>query len=119
MFSSHAQFLDTFTVVHDIAIQYKLTKQDGALYTNTRELNVNLVAEDGTTIYNEAVNAIKNPIPGEHDVALIKGIIAHNIFDVVKIKFNVVQDNKNSDNSGTTLSIFNIKWHIFAVQDIT
>ena len=102
--------------MHDIRIQYKLTKSDNNNYINDREIRSILVKNDDT-IYDNTLFANNLPDSGSHDDIFIKGKISHRIDDIVKIKFNIIQDNTHhADNSATKLTIFRICWLITGIR---
>lgn len=109
-----AKILKTFTYLHDILIQYKLTKGDGSNFVNQREIRTTLVKQYGLSIYDESIFSNQQPDTGQYDYILIKGIIAHIVNDIVMIRFNIIQDNKLNGLSETLLTIFHISWNIFS-----
>ncbi len=104
-------------LVHDLRIQFKLTKTDGTQYENRRELRTTLVKDNGT-VYNAAFVAHNLSETGTHDNAFIKCKIGHLIDDTVKIRFQLVQDTRNGDNSDTRLTIFRISWMLFGIKNV-
>jgi hypothetical protein len=108
---------ERMTFIHDIMIQFKLTKPvDFSNYTNLREVRCDLVKGDGTTLYSSSLTAGNEPDPGLHDAMLIKGHIDHNLGDEIKLKFNVAQNNRNSDQGDTSMIIFRISWNIYGLK---
>lgn len=105
------------TFSHDIIIQYKLTKTDDTNYVNRRELRCFLVKDDGTTVYESVVHASAQPSSGSHDYLFLRGYITHNADDVVRVKMNIIQDDKKSGKSDTKLTIFRISWNILGVKE--
>ena len=114
--SNSANILDDLDLMHDVRIQYKLTKSDDTNFTNCRELRTILVKDDESTIYHSGISSHNQPDTGQHDNIFIKGPISHLTDDKVKIKFNLIQDTTNSDNSDTKLTIFRITWTIFGIK---
>jgi hypothetical protein len=110
-----ALVLKDLTFLHDVLIQYKLVAGDGTNYINQRELRCTLVNEDGV-VYDSSLFANQQPDPGQHDNIFLRGHIAHNLGDKVKIKFNIVQDNTNAGHSATKLRIFRIAWNILGLK---
>lgn len=100
-----------FNCMHDILVQYKLTKSDGTNYANRREVRATLVDGLGNT-YENGIFANQQPNTGEHDMIIIKGYIVHNVDDIVRLKFNIIQDNKRGDQSNSVITIFRIMWNI-------
>lgn len=102
--------------LHDILIQYKITKSNGQNFTNSREIRCTLVREDGTTVYDSSLYSNTQPDSGAHDYIMIRGHINHNFNDTVKIKLNVIQDKKNNDNTDSKLTIFRVSWNILGLK---
>lgn len=100
-----------FNCMHDILIQYKITKSDGTNYKNRREIRSTLVNGSGN-IYENVIFANQQPNTGDHDMIILKGYIVHSVGDIVKIKFNIVQDNKFGDQSDSMITIFRVMWNI-------
>ena len=103
--------IQNFNCMHDILVQYKLTKSDGTNYANRREVRANLVDRSGN-VYENAIFANQQPNTGDHDVILLKGYIVHNVDDIVRLKFNFIQDNKRGDHSDSMITIFRVIWNI-------
>lgn len=114
--ANSAMILTDLEFVHDIMVQYKLTKLDGSNYSNNRELRCFLTKQDDITIYDSSLFANTQPDSGNHDTLHITGSINHNLGDVVKLKFNLVQDNEHNDVDGTIMTIFRISWNIFSIK---
>lgn len=114
--NADAFILKSVTCTHDIVIQYKLNKADGTNFQNRREIRVSLVNQDGITVYDDSIFSNEQPDSGAHGSILIKGSIAHNINDLVKIRINVVQDSKLQDQSNSALTIFLISWDILVLK---
>lgn len=108
--------LKDMTFLHDILIQYKMTKSDGTNFINQRELRCTLVREDGTTVYDSGLFANQQPDTGAHDNIFLKGHILHNIADKVRLKFNIVQDNKHGGQTDSKITIFRITWNILGLK---
>jgi hypothetical protein len=104
------QILQNITLFHDILIQFKITQNDNTNFINQRELRATLV-NDSNTIYNNAIFANQQPDTGTHDVMILKGYIDHLMNDIVKIKLNISQNDKNGK-SDSKLTIFRISWNI-------
>ncbi len=107
-----ANVLTSSTCLHDILIQYKMTKSDGTNYANSRDIRTTLVHNDGVTEYDSAIFSNQQPDTGQHDFILVKGSIDHNINDVIKIKFNIGQNNMFTDQTDTKLTIFRVTWTV-------
>ncbi len=110
-----AMILKDLTFLHDIFIQYKMTKSDGTNFSNQREIRCTIVRVDGTTPYEPSFFANNQPDSGNHDYIQMRGHIVHNLSDIVKIKLNIVQDNRFGDQSDTKLTIFRISWNILGL----
>ena len=115
--SKDVLILKDMTFLHDILIQYKMTKADNNNFLNQRELRCTLVRDDGTSVYDSALFANQQPDTGQHDNIFLKGHITHNLADVVRLKFNVIQDNKLSGQSDTKIKIFRITWNILGLRN--
>lgn len=102
--------------MHDIMIQYKLTKEDNTNYTNNREVRATLVNSTGG-IYDASIYANSQPNPGAHDILHIKGYVEHNVNDAIRIKLNVVQDTTRSDTSSSKITILRISWNILGLKN--
>ena len=113
--NSDALILDQVACTHDIVIQYKINKSDGTNFSNQREIRVTLVGADNT-VYNDSVFSNQQPDSGEHGYMLLKGNIIHTTNDIIKIKINIVQDNKLNDQSDSLLTIFLISWNILVLK---
>lgn len=100
-----------FNCMHDILIQFKITKANGTNYANMREVRSTLVNDLGV-VYENVIFANQQPNTGEHDTIILKGYVVHNVNDIVRIKLNIVQDNKLSDQSDSMITIFRIIWNI-------
>jgi len=107
--------LKKLTYQHDIFIQYKLSKNDGTNYTNRRELRCTIVKQDGITLYDSCFFANQQPETSQHDVIQLRGHIQHEINDIIKLKINIAQDNRNNDQSDSKLTIFRINWNILGL----
>jgi hypothetical protein len=105
-------------LIHDLRIQFKLTKSDDSKYENRRELRTTFVKGDGTQ-YNASFVAHNLSETGTHDNAFIKCKINHLTDDIIKIRFQLVQDTRNDDNSDTKLTIFRISWMLFGIKTET
>lgn len=101
--------------LHDIFIHYKITKSDGTNFTNQREMRCIPVRADNTP-YNSSLFSYQQPDSGQHDHLMIRGHLDHNLGDIIKLKINIVQDNKRADKSDTKLTIFRISWNILALD---
>ena len=101
---------NNINVLHDIMIYYKLVKPDGEFYINNREIRINIVKGDGTTEYDPSIYSNTQPLSGEHSYVMIKGYISHVVGDVIKLKFNIIQDDVNADQSSSKIVIFRISW---------
>lgn len=102
--------------LHDVLIQYKITKNNGQNFTNSREIRCTLVRDDGTTVYEASLYSNTQPDSGAHDYIIVRGHILHNLNDTVKIKLNIVQDKKNDDQSDSKLTIFRVSWNILGLN---
>ena len=100
-----------FNCMHDILIQFKITKANGTNYSNRREVRSTLVNNLGV-VYENVIFANQQPNTGEHDTIILKGYVAHNVNDIVRIKLTIVQDNKLNDQSDSLITIFRIIWNI-------
>jgi hypothetical protein len=109
------RILKDIVLLHDIYIQFKLSKADGTNYFNNREIRCILVREDGTS-YDSSIYANNQPNSNAHDYIQIKRHISHNLGDLVRIKFNVAQDNREADTSDTRLTIFRITWNTLGLE---
>jgi hypothetical protein len=99
------------TCLHNISLQLKINKADGSNFANQREVRITLVNSTGD-VYDQSIFANYQPDTGQHiSISLVASII-HTIGDIIKIKINLVQDNKLLDQSDTELTIFNISWNI-------
>ncbi len=99
---------------HQIYITYKLTKPSNINFKNQRSLRVNLV-NTLDNIYQIQMEADEQQSSGDHHYILIKGAINHDINDIIKLQFHIIQNTSNSDNSDTLLHIFNIRWNILYI----
>lgn len=106
------QILTDLTFMHDILIQYKITAGDNTNYSNDREVRCTLVREN-LTQYDNGIFAYQMPESGQHDCLLLRGYIQHSFSDIIKLRFNVVQ---NATASDTKLTIFRISWNIFGLD---
>lgn len=104
------------TFLHDILIQYKITKDNGQNFTNSREIRCTLVKDDGTTVYDSSLYSNTQPDSGAHDYIMLRGHITHNFNDTVKIKLNIAQDKKNNDQTSSKLTIFRVSWNILGLK---
>jgi hypothetical protein len=107
--------LKDLSFLHDVFIQFKLTKSDGTNYSNNRELRCILTRGDGATPYDSSFYANQMPTSNAHDSIQLRGHIQHNLNDLVRLKFNVVQDNENADTTDTKLTIFRINWNLLGL----
>lgn len=114
----NVSILDDITLIHDVLIQFKITKNDNTAYANNRELRCTFVREDGTTPYDTSLLANEQPASGMHDFIILRGSIQHTLGDIVKLKFNLVQDNYLSDVSDTKITIFRITWNVLGLEEI-
>lgn len=113
--NKNVMILKDLKFLHDIFIHYKITKADGTNFTNQREIRCIPVRDDGTP-YNSSLFSYQQPDSGQHDHLMIRGHIDHNLGDIVKLKINIVQDNKWADQSDTKLTIFRISWNILGLD---
>ncbi len=103
---------------HDVQIEYKLSKNlAGDGYQNFRKIQCMLVRDDGTTPYDDDVIAYKQPGP-IRDTLRIASEIDQIAGDVVKLRFNIVQDQGYGDQSETYLEIYQITWNISCLKVI-
>lgn len=114
--ANKVNILDNLELLHDIRLQYKITKDDDTNFTNCRELRTTLVKNDNTE-YHSSIFANNQPSTGEHDNIFIKTNITHSIDDCIKIRFQLVQDTLNEDISATKLTIFRICWMIMGIKE--
>ncbi len=115
--NKNAMILKDLQFLHDVFIHYKITKADGTNFTNQREARCIFVRADGTP-YNSSLFSYQQPDSGQHDHMIIKGHISHNLGDLVRLKINIVQDNKRTDKSDTKLVIFRISWNILGLDKV-
>lgn len=109
--------LDDVTCLHDIFIQYKIAKSDDNNFLNQREIIATLVKADGTTIYSNSIISHRQPDTSAHDDIVFKGNISHSYNDIVKIKFNIIQDERLSGHSNSKLTIFYVAWNILVSKN--
>lgn len=107
--NNKVRLITNMTYLHEIMIQFKLSKLNNNNFINRRELRVNLV-DDNDNIYNQSLFYNIQPNSGEHAIILIKGYIIHNALDIIRLRFMIVQDNDNNDVNDTLLTIFRISW---------
>jgi hypothetical protein len=107
-----ATLLTPCTIFHDILIHYKITKADSTNYTNKRELRATIVQADGVTTYDDSIYSNKQPDTGDHDCLIMKGHVMHNQSDIVRIKFQLIQDITQTDETDSLLTIFRISWNL-------
>ncbi|MGL5935636.1 MAG: hypothetical protein ACRCZI_08425 [Cetobacterium sp.] len=98
--------------MHDLLIQYKLTKSDNNNYVNAREMRTSLVKADGITEYDPALIFNNMPDTGVHDFVLINGTTSNLEDDLIKIKMNIIQNETLSGQTATKITIFRISWNI-------
>lgn len=108
--------LNQVTCTHDILIQCKINKFDGTNYANQRAVIVTLVNQYGT-VYDDAMVSNQQPDSGDHQNIILKGNIIHNTNDIVRLKFNIVQDNKINDQTDSKITIFQISWDILVLKN--
>ncbi len=97
---------------HNLRIQYKLTKGDDKNYINQREIRTRLV-DAGGTAYSNTVFANNQPETNIHDDIFVLGSVDHAEGDIVRIQFQIIQDNTtHPDTSPTKLTIFRICWNV-------
>lgn len=113
--NKNVMILKDLQFLHDIFIHYKITKSDGTNFVNQREIRCIPVRADNTP-YNSSLFSYQQPDSGQHDHLMIRGHISHNLGDLVKLKFNIVQDNGRADKSDTKLVIFRISWNIMGLD---
>jgi hypothetical protein len=104
---------------HHIEIYYKLSKnlaQDG--YQNMRKIQVLLVRADGVTVYDNIIS-YRQPGPNNRDVLQLSGEIDQNAGDILKLRFNVIQDNQHADQSDTYLTIYSVTWNLSGLKVIS
>ena len=107
---NYAQILQSYTYTYDIYIQFKLTKLNGTNYINNRELRTNIVRADANIVYNDAMVSSFMPTSGQIEYILIKGCIFHDVNDISRLQFKVIQDDASSDKSDSLLTITYISW---------
>ncbi len=110
------RILTDLVFLHDILVQYKITKSDQTNFANQRELRCTLVREDGVSVYDSALYSNQQPDSGQHDYILLRGHITHNLGDLVRLKLNIAQNNIHGDQTDTEIVIFRISWNILAMQ---
>jgi hypothetical protein len=111
------RFLTDAIFIHNLHIQYKLIRHDNTNYDNSRSLRCVPVMEDGNAVYAHSFYSMTQPDSGTHDNIIIQKSIYHNYNDLVRIKFNISQDNHNSGKSDTKLVIFSITWLVFSMKN--
>ena len=109
--SRDVQLLKDYKVLHEVIIQFKMEKSDGTNYINQRELRATLVNGTGVQ-YNQSIFSYWMPDTGSHDQIVLKGYITHYANDLVKLKLNIVQDNRLSGQSNSLLTIFRVNWNL-------
>lgn len=104
---------------HSIQVEYSLAK-DGAGngYQNFRKIQCLPVKADNTA-YDANLITYKQPGPNNRDIMLIQGDIDHMAGDIIKLRFNVVQDNGFTDQSPTTLTIYSVTWNLSGLKVIS
>ncbi len=115
--NKNVMILKDLQFLHDIFIHYRITKYDGTNFINQREIRCIPVRADNTP-YNSSLFSYQQPDSGQHDHLIIRGHINHNLGDIIKLKINIVQDNKRDDKSDTKLVIFRISWNIMGLNTI-
>lgn len=107
----NAQFLQTINANHNLIIQYKLTKDNGTNFANQREVRAYLVNAAGNP-YDDAIYTSDMPDSGSHSCLLLNQFISQTIGDIIKLKFVIIQDTTNNDETDSLLTIFKISWNI-------
>jgi hypothetical protein len=110
------RILKDLKFLHDVLIQYKLTKSNNTNFTNQRELRCIFVREDGMTPYDSSLCAYQQPDSGQHDNILLRGHVEHKLGDLVRLKINIVQDSTFGDQTDSKLTIFRINWNILGLS---
>lgn len=116
-FNKDVRIIADIVFLHDILIQFKITKSDDSNFINQRELRCTLVKEDGVTVYDSSFYSNQQPDSGSHDYIILRGHITHNLNDLIKLKINIVQDDKLVGKSDTALTIFRISWNILGLKE--
>ncbi len=110
------QINDDLKFYHDIQIDFELSKnssRDG--YQNTRKIQCLPVRYDGSP-YDDSMVGYKQPGPNFRDTLSMQGEINHVAGDVVRLKFNLMQDNGFADQSDTLMTIYRITWNMCALK---
>jgi len=104
---------------HSIQIEYSLAKDAyGNGYENFRKIQCIPVKADNT-VYDNNLIAYKQPGPNNRDIMLIQGDIDHAAGDIIKLRFNVVQDNGFNGQSTTYLTIYSVAWNLSGLKALT
>ena len=101
---------------HSIQVEYSIARDGiGTGYQNFRKIQCLPVKADNTPYDNNLIT-YKQPGPNARDIMLIQGDIDHAAGDIIKLRFNVVQDNGFADQSATTLTIYSITWNLSGLK---
>lgn len=104
---------------HQIEIDYKLVKNLSMdSFQNFRKIQVMPCRADGITPIDTSFVAYRQPGPNNRDIMLCSFEINHQIGDIIKLRFNVVQDNSFSDVSDTYLIIYGVTWNLSGLKVI-
>jgi hypothetical protein len=110
-----AVFSDEFEVMHNILVYYKI-HGSSANFINRRVFKCFLVNDLGIRYDEARLQFTQQPASSARTTAIINGNYAHVKDDVVKLVFVVTQDDKNSGQGDTLLTIFNINWTITGLR---
>jgi hypothetical protein len=109
----------TMKFYHDIQIDFKLSKNlAGDGFQNMRKIQVLLVRADGTSVYDPSMIGYRQPGPNNRDILRVTGEINQTATDILKLRFNVVQDNGYNDQSDTYIEIYSIDWNMSGLKVI-
>ena len=117
-FLNSIQIHESMKFYHDFQVDFKITKNNtGDGYENLRKLQC-IFVNSANHPYDNSMIAYKQPGPNNRDILMIQGEINHNMGDIIKPKFNIIQDNFNLGQSNTTLIIYRITWNICGLKVI-
>lgn len=119
-FNNSVQINYPMKFFHSIQIEYSLARDAlGSGYQNFRKIQCIPVRSDGSTVYDANFITYRQPGPNLRDTMLIQGEINHDTGDVVRLRFNVVQDNTSGDQSATYMTIYSVTWNMSGLKTLS
>jgi hypothetical protein len=104
---------------HSIQIEYSLARDAlGSGYQNFRKIQCIPVQADGSTVYDANFVTYRQPGPNMRDSMLIQGEISHDDGDIVRLRFNIAQDNTKGDQSATYMTIYSVTWNMSGLKTL-